>query len=134
MFAQGLMKQRTILIRLENKCPLRSNVNRLIDHAQDHQTSTDRIPYATSQGSQYGFFVRYHKDGLEKVSDHRWGQELKTCFPEVDKEEWVSGIIQFKYKKPVTPSESGIVPPHVPGKSWHHGHQTVQSSIAFLNT
>lgn len=48
------------------------------------------------------------------------GVRVKNLFPEVDKEEWVSGIIQFKYKKQIVQSQSGIVPPSVAGKSWHH--------------
>jgi hypothetical protein len=50
------------------------------------------------------------------------GKKVKNPFEEVHKEEWVSGMIQFKYQTAVENQQKreGLVPLYVKGKSWHH--------------
>ncbi len=65
-----------------------------------------------------------HRNGANPISIHAVVQVpmRKSPFPEIFKEEWVTGMVQFNYKKAVLKQQEreGLVPRFKPGTSWHH--------------
>mgnify|MGYP000502883634 CR=1 FL=1 len=65
-----------------------------------------------------------HRNGANTVSLHVVVDVPmnKSPFPPIKKEEWVTGMIQFNWKKAIENQQKreGLVPNYKKGTSWHH--------------